>query len=162
MVVVQLVQVRDLIGTLYTCNVVPYTAVSCGSLSDPTNGGVMTTGTTLSSTATYTCNPGYTRSGDQTRTCQANRNWSGSEPSCNREYDHQYQIQIYFCRLAVNCSSLDAPTNGAVDTSSGTTFNQVATYSCIPGYMISGATTRTCQASGSWSPAPPTCPRESH
>ncbi len=62
---------------------------------------------------------------------------------------------------AVNCGSLGNPTNGAVSTFSGTTFNQVATYSCIPGYMISGATTRTCQASGSWSPAPPTCPRES-
>ena len=64
---------------------------------------------------------------------------------------------------AVDCGSLDAPSNGAVSTSSGTTFNRVATYTCITGYMISGTTnTRTCQATGSWNPAPPTCASEYH
>ena len=63
-----------------------FLTVDCGSLSDPLNGVVMTTGTTLSSDATYTCDNGYTRSGDQTRVCLASGDWSGSEPSCNREY----------------------------------------------------------------------------
>ncbi len=62
------------------------TVVDCGSLSAPTNGGVMTTGTTYQSTATYSCDNGYTRSGDQTRVCQASGDWNGSEPACNREY----------------------------------------------------------------------------
>ncbi len=36
--------------------------------------------------ATHSCDSGYTLSGDQTRTCQANRDWSGLEPACNSEY----------------------------------------------------------------------------
>ena len=61
---------------------------------------------------------------------------------------------------AVDCGSLGHPSNGAVSTSSGTTFSQVATYTCINGYMISGTIFRTCQATGSWSPSQPTCERE--
>ena len=134
-----------------------FLTVSCGSLDDPINGRVTTTGTTLSNTATYTCNTGYTRSGGQTRTCQASGDWSGSEPVCNREYDHQYQIQIYFCCLAVNCGSLTDPINGAVDTTSGTTFMMTATYTCNTGYTLVGAVTRTCQANTMWSLTAPTC-----
>ncbi len=36
--------------------------------------------------ATHSCDTGYTLSGGQTRTCQENGDWSGSEPACNREY----------------------------------------------------------------------------
>ena len=64
----------------------PVTVVDCGPLSNPTNGGVTTTGTIYQSTAIYNCNNGYIRSGGQTRTCQANGEWSGSEPACNREF----------------------------------------------------------------------------
>ena len=138
-----------------------FLTVSCGSLSDPINGRVTTTGTTLSSIATYTCDTGYTRSGDMTRTCQANRDWTGSEPSCNREYSMTInnQIQINFCCLAVDCGSLDALSNGAVDTSSGTTFMMTATYTCNTGYTLIGANTRTCGIDGQWTPDAPTCLR---
>ncbi|XP_064386242.1 sushi, von Willebrand factor type A, EGF and pentraxin domain-containing protein 1-like [Halichondria panicea] len=119
----------------------PTCTVSCGSLDDPINGRVTTTGTTYQGTATYTCDTGYTRSGGQTRTCQANGYWSGSEPSCN----------------LVNCGSLSAPSNGAVDTSSGTTFMMTATYTCISGYTRVGTVTRTCQANAMWSLSAPTC-----
>ncbi|XP_064386119.1 sushi, von Willebrand factor type A, EGF and pentraxin domain-containing protein 1-like isoform X4 [Halichondria panicea] len=119
----------------------PTCTVSCGSLDDPINGRVTTTGTTLSNTATYTCNTGYTLTGDMTRTCQANRDWTGLEPSCN----------------PVDCGSLDAPSNGAVDTSSGTTFMMTATYTCNTGYTRSGGQTRICQANGDWSGSEPVC-----
>ncbi len=118
--------------------------------------------------ATYTCVTGYSVDGTAsatmtTRNCLTSGEWSGSNPTCQRElsYANPCYYSLSVSVTAVNCGSLGNPTNGAVDTSSGTTFNQVATYSCIPGYMISGATTRICQASGSWSLAPPTCPRES-
>ena len=59
------------------------TAVDCGSLTDPANGGVNhTAGTSLGQTATYSCNTGYNLVGDSTRTCQATGEWSGSEPTC--------------------------------------------------------------------------------
>ncbi len=125
----------------------------------------MTTGrTTYPSFVTYSCNTGYTRSGDQTRTCQANGDWSGSEPVCNRECIHEcmYTLSItitinhdlFF--LAVDCGPLTIH-NGQVSTSSGTTFRSTATYSCNPSYTQNGPSTRTCQANTMWSGAAPTC-----
>ena len=57
--------------------------VDCGNLSDPANGQVdHTAGTTFGQTATYSCNTGYNLVGDNTRTCQASGNWSGSAATC--------------------------------------------------------------------------------
>lgn len=57
--------------------------VNCGTLVAPSRGLVEVTGTTLDSTATYSCTQGYTLlGGSQVRTCQANGHWSGSVGSC--------------------------------------------------------------------------------
>ncbi len=61
---------------------------------------------------------------------------------------------------AVDCEALDNPANGTVDTSSGTTFMNTATYTCNPGYTLVGASSRTCTADGDWTTAAPTCLRE--
>ena len=58
------------------------TAVDCSALANPANGQVSTTGTTFGQTATYSCNTGYNLMGDNTRTCEAGGEWSGSEPTC--------------------------------------------------------------------------------
>ena len=60
----------------------------CGQLSDPTDGQVTfePAGTTVfNSRATYSCNSGFSLQGDQTRDCQADETWSGSEPKCVRK-----------------------------------------------------------------------------
>ena len=58
-------------------------SVDCGSLINPNNGLVDTSpGTTFGSTATYTCDTGYTLSGSQSRTCGADGNWTSSVPFC--------------------------------------------------------------------------------
>ncbi len=62
-----------------------FTVVSCGSLSNPANGQVLTTDTVYQSTAIYSCDTGYTLSGDRIRTCQDNGEWSGVDPDCNCE-----------------------------------------------------------------------------
>ncbi|XP_064386204.1 uncharacterized protein LOC135334805 isoform X2 [Halichondria panicea] len=104
-------------------------------------------GTTFGSTATYTCNTGYNIVGSEIRTCGASITsgptgvWSPAAPVCE----------------IVNCGSLDAPSNGAVDTSSGTTFMMTATYTCNTGYTLTGANTRTCGSGGMWSGSDPTC-----
>ena len=60
--------------------------VSCDLLVDPSNGRVNTSaGTSFGDVARYSCDTGYTRIGPAERTCQANREWSGSVPSCERE-----------------------------------------------------------------------------
>ena len=56
--------------------------VECSELTDPENGAVSVTNTTFASTATYSCNDGYSLVGVTTRTCQASASWSGSKPSC--------------------------------------------------------------------------------
>ena len=44
----------------------------------------------MGATATYTCNTGYTLNGNNTRTCQASGTWTGSDPTCNREFGVDY------------------------------------------------------------------------
>ena len=67
------------------CNIdiLHLTVVDCGALPNPVNGSVdYTAGTTFRQTANYSCNTGYRLVGDNTQTCQATGNWSGSAPAC--------------------------------------------------------------------------------
>ena len=59
--------------------------VDCGNLQDIPNGQVRLSTTTFGSTATYTCDPGYSVVGTSTRTCLASGFWSGREPTCTRK-----------------------------------------------------------------------------
>ena len=70
----------DILTQKHVC---PCAGVDCGLLEPPLNGQVMAMGTTLSSRAMYTCNPGYILLGSATRSCQASGLWSGSEPTCS-------------------------------------------------------------------------------
>ena len=60
----------------------------------------------------------------------------------------------------VSCGQLDAPSNGAVDTSAGISFGDVARYSCDAGYTLNGPAERRCQANRRWSGTEPTCESE--
>lgn len=70
----------------YTCSNTPLfpcsPVIDCGSLTPPRFGSVELTGTIFGSTATYSCQQGYTLIGDATRNCQANGQWSGFPPFC--------------------------------------------------------------------------------
>ena len=74
----------DTIIKLYisTCFNSIVAVVDCGPLNNPGNGRVVLTGTTFGSTATYSCQKGFALVGSSTRTCQANRVWSGQAPVC--------------------------------------------------------------------------------
>jgi cysteine-rich repeat protein len=123
-------------GTQPTCD-----ARDCGALPNPTNGAVNTSGgTTYPSTASYSCNAGYVRSGSATRACQTSGTWSGSAPTCQ----------------PVSCGTLPSPANGSVSLT-GTTYQNTAGYSCNTGYNLSGGASRTCLSSGTWSGSAPTC-----
>ena len=56
----------------------------------------------------------------------------------------------------VDCGTLGNPANGMVSVST-TTYNSVATYSCNPGYALTGDDMRTCLDTKSWSGSEPTC-----
>jgi len=64
--------------------------IRCDDLSTPVNGGI----TTCSSgrvgvgyegdTCSFTCNTGYELTGSNTRTCQSDGSWNGTETMCRR------------------------------------------------------------------------------
>ncbi len=104
-------------------------ADNCQSLSPPTNGGVSASSTAVGSTATYSCNPGYSLVGASTRSCESQRSvWSGNTPSCQ---GNTYDLNCCFGQpflllqmpLIINlsidtvlvreCPSLTNPTNGS-------------------------------------------------
>ncbi len=60
--------------------------------------------------------------------------------------------------VAIPCGDPPTIPNG-FRTFMATTFGYTATYTCNTGYQLSGSSTVTCQASGSWSTIP-TCPRK--
>ena len=53
----------------------------CPDLSAPANGSVSMSGIIVGSTATYSCNAGFTLVGDTVRTCEDDM-WTGTEPNC--------------------------------------------------------------------------------
>jgi len=112
----------------------------CPTPPSPTHGTVTTTATTVGSTGTYACSAGYTLSGTATTTCQSDRTWSATLPTCT----------------AVDCGK---PLGTAYVSVSApiTTYGSTATYSCAPGYSLNSPATVTCQANGVWSGTVPLC-----
>ena len=52
----------------------------------------MTLETGLNAIAIYNCNEGYDLFGDALRTCQADEQWTGTEPNCTCK---QYTVSIH-------------------------------------------------------------------
>ena len=56
-----------------------------------------------------------------------------------------------------DCGVLGNPSGGTVDSSAGTTYGSVATFTCDLGYTMTGTATSTCQADESWDNLDPGC-----
>jgi len=72
--------------------------VSCGALTAVSHASNTTAGTNYSDTITYTCIFGYEKIyGNLVRTCQANKNWSGSPPVCCKYHLilHRYLMGVH-------------------------------------------------------------------
>ncbi|MGC4118128.1 MAG: hypothetical protein QM765_26975 [Myxococcales bacterium] len=116
-------------------------AVTCSGATAPAHGSVSTATAAFGATVTYSCDLGYALTGTATRTCQADGTFSGSAPTCE----------------PTACApDLTAPANGSVSQSHGVT-GDVATYTCDSSFVLSGSSTRLCQADGTWSGTTPTC-----
>ena len=144
--------------------------IDCGNLDDPDNGQVELSNTTLGSTANFTCSQGYSLSnGNNTRTCEANGQWSGDPPFCECKHtdlgvtETFVHSQVHVCNVSavIKCGSLDDPANGQVELSN-ITVGSSANYTCTQGYILSnGNNTRTCEVDGEWSGNTPICERKS-
>ena len=136
------------------------TAVDCGPLPNLDNGQVDTSsGTAFGSVATFSCNTGYRLSHQQVVMCGADRMWSPASPSClGRCKTIKCHVQpvcdcmYFFHDEVINCGPLTDPDDGQVNTSNGTTFGRIATYTC---YRKSGS--RTCETNGTWTLEEPNC-----
>jgi len=117
--------------------------VDCGDLPDPGNGLVVydSKSTLYGDMVYYECVDSFDLVGDSVRVCNADGIWNRSEPSC----------------LLPDCGNLTDPSNGFVNTSSGTTLKNTATYSCIEGYLLEGVDSRLCLSTGSWESSEPSC-----
>ena len=116
---------------------------ACPNLTRPENGTLTTpTGTVVGAVATFDCISGYRRVGAMTSTCRDDHTWSAAPPVCE----------------IVTCPALSDPANGTVTRPATLSYGETASYACKPGFYLSGALTRTCQANGSWLPAEPSCP----
>ncbi|XP_050415361.1 CUB and sushi domain-containing protein 3 [Patella vulgata] len=117
-------------------------ATSCEILKRPENGAVSFLHVNIGSNATYICFEGYaTESGNMSRTCLDNGEWSGQEPTCG----------------IINCPTPD-DVEYSIIVADSQEYNSYATYTCYPGYFASrGDLERRCTVSGTWSGTPPYC-----
>ncbi|XP_070403552.1 CUB and sushi domain-containing protein 3 isoform X11 [Nothobranchius furzeri] len=116
-------------------------AGSCGDPGIPSQGSREQTDFRIRSKVFFTCSEGYELIGSSERMCFPNGTWSGTHPFCK----------------PVQCGNPGTPSNGRVFRLDGTTFSHSVIYSCMDGYLLTGATTRLCQANGTWSGLQPNC-----
>ena len=72
---------------------------------------------------------------------------------------HHHFVTAVFCSssfAAIRCPRLFNPANGRVSAPLRTVGSE-ATYSCIDGYRLEGASTRVCQGNSDWSGEEPVC-----
>ncbi|XP_028615866.1 complement receptor type 2 isoform X6 [Grammomys surdaster] len=124
-------------------------ALSCSEPTVP--GGSITKGNRLQyrhgDSVTFSCEANFTMKGSKTVWCQANKMWGPTAlPVCKSKFP-------------LDCPSLPAIHNGH---HTGQHVNQfvvglTVTYSCEPGYLLTGKKTIKCLSSGDWDGVIPTC-----
>ena len=74
--------------------------ILCDNLTTPSNGEIISCSSGIpgvgyeGDTCSFTCNTGYELTGSDTRTCQSNGSWSGSDDVCNRS-----KVHLIICSL---------------------------------------------------------------
>ncbi|KAK2521486.1 Svep1 [Columba livia] len=115
-------------------------SIECTFLSPPENGFLHFTENTLGSAAQYTCKPGFTLVGSDTRLCLPSRQWSDTAPYCK----------------AITCNSPTELMHGNIR-GENYTYGSVVYYECDPGYQLNGPTERKCQENQKWDGNEPIC-----
>ena len=64
---------------------------------------------------------------------------------------------IFLSLFLADCPALTEPAHGTVDVSTDRQIGDIANYTCIGGYDLTGDSTRNCLANSSWSGSEPTC-----
>ena len=72
---------------------------------------------------------------------------------CKIIFPDVYLLTIFF----PDCGILPAVTNGTVDQSGGTEYQDTTLFTCDLGFNLQGTSVRTCGPDGTWDNAQPTC-----
>ena len=62
-----------------------------------------------------------------------------------------------FINKVVDCGGLTAPENGEISITMTTRVMSTATYTCNPGFVLEGNSSRMCMSDAQWSGSDPTC-----
>ncbi|XP_032082029.1 P-selectin isoform X2 [Thamnophis elegans] len=123
-------------------------AVQCQPLNIPVNGNFSCNHIHgefhYQSSCNFKCKEGFLINGAETTMCEASGAWSASEPTCQ----------------AVQCQPLNIPENGNFSCNhihGEFHYQSSCNFKCKEGFLINGAETTMCEASGAWSASEPTC-----
>jgi cysteine-rich repeat protein len=123
------------------CSWIDIILADCGPLPTPTNGTKL--GDDVLSVlgyvdrpavALFKCDIGFNLIGSSRRTCLQNGTWDGYHPKCELVY----------------CVDLHVPENG-IKHGNMTSYGATVSFTCEPGFLLSGSSNRRCQADGEWS-----------
>nr|XP_039268972.1 clotting factor C-like isoform X1 [Styela clava] len=96
----------------------------------------------------FACSNGYTISGTEEISCQANGQWTKNVPICTKN-------------KAVKCKPIKSLPNGFV-TMAISSLNSIVNFECDYGYILNGPVSITCNnKNGEWSKNPPSCTAKS-
>ncbi|CAK8672821.1 unnamed protein product [Clavelina lepadiformis] len=111
------------------------------SVADIDNGEVVCTNQHYeSSVCTYSCNGGFTLSGNPSVTCQSNL-WEGIFPYC----------------INTSCPAINNLTNGVVSCTNKNYLNSQCTFQCNSSFVLQGTSHLQCVARQQWNNDSPTC-----
>ena len=107
--------------------------VSCPSLSNPSNGMIDCSlgddgALSYEDTCSFTCNTGYELTGSDTRTCQSDGSWSGSQVSC----------------FIMKCPISSLPIDSILPESCDNTYQSMCELQCPEGFNGTGSAMYMC------------------
>ncbi|NWX85763.1 LYAM3 protein, partial [Nothoprocta pentlandii] len=96
------------------------------------------------STCSFSCQTGFVLTGTPSSECTDTGEWSGETPTCE----------------AIKCPTLVAPAMGHAACShphGNFSFGSTCSFSCQPGFVLTGTASSECTDTGEWSGEPPRC-----
>ncbi|CAH1245588.1 CR2 [Branchiostoma lanceolatum] len=134
----------------------------------PVHGNMQVSGMNIGATATFWCDPGFKLTGADTLHCedkgQTTGSWSDLYPLCTESTEQAFgganDEVVSFNLPNKVCAFPITPAHGHM-TVTGTNIGASATFSCDPGFTLTGAGTIHCEdkglSTGSWSDLYPRC-----
>ncbi|XP_046905789.1 P-selectin isoform X2 [Hypomesus transpacificus] len=133
---------------LWTDNVPNCTVVRCPILSSPPLGNMSCVhplaSFSFTSTCSFSCEEGYSLTGDHTLTCLPAGQWTNHTPACE----------------VVQCDALKVPHRASMnclDPVKPFSYGSACRFTCDEGFLLSGSNTTHCSSQGNWSQQLPVC-----